>query len=76
MFPTEFQDLAVLRRLIFASVYLPRAMPDYWSIVTKFVSNNGDKKQVLPVESVKLAIENLEFINKRAFITDKELINY
>ena len=75
LLPTELQDLAVLRRLIFASVYLPRDMPEYWSMVTRFGSNYGDKKQGLPVESVKMAIENIEFINKKAFVTDIELIS-
>ena len=33
LLPVELQDLSVLRRLLFAVVYLPKDLPHYWSIV-------------------------------------------
>ena len=70
LLPPELQDLAVLRRIIFAVAQLPKDMPQYWTVVTRFASL-GDKS--LQPESVKVAVENLYFINERAFATDMQL---
>ena len=66
----ELQDLTVLRRLIFAVVYLPKDLPQYWSVVGKFASQGG--KDLEP-EIVRLAVENLRLLNEQAFVTDKQL---
>ena len=36
--PDEVQDPTILRRIIFAAVYLPTELPQYWSVVTEFAS--------------------------------------
>jgi len=70
LLPTKLQDLSVLRRLIFAVVYLPKDLPQYWSVVGEFASQ-GDKG--LEPEVVRLAVENLRLLNEQAFVTDKQL---
>ena len=70
LLPPELQDLAVLRRIIFAVAQLPRDLPQYWDVVTQF-ARQGDKS--LQSESVRLAVENLQFINERVFVTDTQL---
>ena len=55
--PPEFHDVAVLRRLIFAVVYLPKDTPKYWSVVAWFASHRNPGKMISP-DSVKIAVEN------------------
>lgn len=40
--PPEVKDVAILRRALFASVYLPRDCPNYWNIVTQFAKGNSN----------------------------------
>lgn len=70
LLPPELHDVAILRRVLFAAVYLPRNLPDYWLAVTRFASLGGSS---LHHESVKVAVENLEIINEKAFATDQQL---
>ena len=66
-------DLALVRRVVFASVYLPKDTPDFWSKVTAFVTNNEESKDILP-STLKAMVENLQLFNDKAFCTDAELI--
>lgn len=68
--PAEVRDLTILRRIIFAVTHLPRDLPQYWTIVAEFACPHDRKLQP---ESVKLAGDNLQYINKQAFATDIEL---
>ena len=36
--PSQIKDLGVVRRALFASVYLPKACPNYWSVITQFAT--------------------------------------
>lgn len=65
-------DIAVLRRLIFASAYIPKEMPHYWEEVTAFAFNGVDKKP--EPEGVKVLMENIELLDQKAFNTDTELL--
>ena len=67
--PKEVQDVAVLRRLIFASVHLPVGTPNYWSVIAQF----AEPCQGLTSSTVRVAVENLHFLNEKAFATDKQL---
>jgi len=71
LLPLEVLDVAVLRRILFASVHLPRDLPHYWSTIAQFASLTG--KSLQP-ESVKIAVENLQSVNEKAFATDKQLV--
>ena len=59
LLPSELQDPAILRRIIFAAVYLPSEMPHYWNIIARFASQGGP---MLQSESVKLAVDNLQVV--------------
>ena len=65
-------DIGLIRRIIFASVYLPKDTPDYWSKVTEFVTNNKESKDILTF-TVKTMVENLQLLNEKAFSTDVQL---
>ncbi len=75
LLPPQLQDAAVLRRLVFAAVHLPRDLPHYWSVVTQFASQGNQSGQRLEPESVKIAVENLKILSEKAFATDKQLIS-
>ncbi len=74
LLPPELVDLTILRRILFASIYLPKEFPDYWTLVTDFATagSSGDKK-VSP-EAVKTAVENLQLLSPPAFASDQELV--
>ena len=74
LLPSDFHDVTVLRRLIFASVYLPKDIPKYWSVIAWFVSHGSLKGKTLSPDSVKIAVENLQVINEKAFANDQALI--
>ena len=58
------KDVAVFRRMIFATAYLPREVPHYWDIVAHFCCTGSKSK--ISSDQVKLLMENLQFINKEA----------
>ena len=70
MLPPELQDVTILRRILFASAYLPRDLPNYWLAIAHFASHGGLS---LEYQSVKIAVENLKSINEKSFSTDKQL---
>ena len=69
--------VSALRRMIFATSYLPQELPQYWDIVASF-SCNGSTSHING-DTVKVLMENLQLINKQAFTIDlkltKELID-
>ena len=71
------KDVSVLRRMIFATAYLPQELPNYWEIIASFCCTGSKSK--LTSDKVKLLMENLQIINKEVFTTDlkltKELLN-
>ena len=64
-------DVSILRRLLFASVHIPKEMPHYWEEVTAFAFGSADKAPK-PTE-VKVLMENIELLDQKAFNTDAEL---
>ena len=71
------KDVSILRRMLFATAYLPQEVPNYWEIIASF-SFTGSKSK-LTSDKVKLLMENLQIIDKEVFTTDlkltKELLN-
>lgn len=72
LLPPELCDVAVLRRILFAAVYLPTDLPNYWSVLTQFASQGNFSLQP---QLMKIAVENLKSLNEKAFVTDKQLVN-
>lgn len=66
-------DTTVLRRLLFAAVQIPKSTPHYSEIVNDFAFGNSKHKP--SPEKTKVLLENLEFLNEKAFGTDKELFS-
>ena len=53
----------------FAVAHLPKEMPKYyWQILKSF------SKAEMPVSELKVAVENLQYLNRAAFSTDKQLL--
>ena len=65
-------DPSVFRRLLFAAIQLPKSTPGYSRIVTDFAFEKCEKKP--KPDDTLLLLENLEFLSKQAFRTDKELV--
>lgn len=61
-------SINVLRRILFAVCHLPKDMPKYWQIIQEF--SGAD----LPASELQTAVQNLEYLNKAAFSTDKQLL--
>lgn len=72
--PELASDLGLIRKIIFASVFLPKDFPDYWSTIAKFASVTSGNSQVTE-ENVKVMIENLQVFNDHAFYSDKQLLS-
>ena len=60
----QIQDLGVLRRIIFASVNLPKDLPDYWHIVAEFATLHIKSNVVLDQACVQTVVENLQLLNE------------
>lgn len=64
-------DVSALRRILFSVANLPRDIPDYWQIVSNFSSEGSTYKP----ESIRVLVENLQFIDSKAFVTDEDLMH-
>ena len=65
------QDTSVLRRLLFAIVYIPQDLPNYWGVALEFAVNRKDGKLHLTSEQVQMLVENLHELDAEAFATDR-----
>lgn len=72
--PPELKDLGLLRRALFASVYIPKACPNYWEIVTQFAKGGSRSDEDRDVSTVRVMIENLQLFSGAAFVSDSQLI--
>lgn len=62
-------NITVIRRILFAVAHLPKEMPNYWQTLKSF------SKAEMPVSELKVAVENLQYLNRAAFSTDKQLLS-
>ena len=65
-------DAVVLRRLLFAGVQISKSTPGYSTIVNNFAFQASEKKP--NPDDTRVLLENLQFLNEKAFDTDKELL--
>lgn len=63
-------DASVLRRLLFAAMHVSKDCPKYWNIVTEFAFGSSECNK----DDVRVLLDNLEFLDHKAFQTDKELL--
>lgn len=68
-----FQDVSILRRLLFAVVFLNPELPMFWGVVVEFATAAKISKTSVTADQVKTLVENLQTLNSRAFATDNLL---
>lgn len=68
---SEVPDIVSLRRLLFAASQLPKDTPKYYEIVTNFAFA-GKKTEGSPIKT-RVLLDNVEFINDKLFVSDKDL---
>ncbi len=66
------KEVSVLRRMLFATALLPRELPRYWDIIASFSCHGSST--CLSADTVKLLMENLQYLNHQAFTTDAKLM--
>ena len=71
---SRIKDVSVLKRLLFATAYIPKEVPDYWEIVAKFGCHHHSDKGSLSPDSARVAMETLEFLDLNAFRLDTDLM--
>lgn len=67
----EMGENETMRRLMFASTYLPKCLPQYWETVTRF--NNLSSKKQLTAESVRVIVENAQVFEPNTMVSDVQL---
>lgn len=72
--PQEVSDPSVIRRLSFAALFYPTSMPSYWESVAEFGMLHSTARNLTP-EQVQIFVENLEILDRQAFVSDQDLTN-
>lgn len=76
---TKLRDVSMLKRLLFATAYIPKEVPGYWEIIARFGSLNCSDGSSFSPDSARVAMETLEFLDVNAFCMDtvleRELVN-
>lgn len=73
LLPPELADITILRRILFASTYIPREFPGYWTVVTDFAKAGSSGGKMISPDTVKTAVENLQLLTPSAFTSDQDL---
>ena len=66
-------EATTFRRLLFATSYLPPDIPHSWDIIARFANQGNSGYQSVSPESAKLAMESVQVLSPRAFISDVDL---
>ena len=67
------QEVSVLRRLLFAVVFLNPEMPMFWGVVVEFATAGKLSKKAITSDEAKMLVENIQAMNAAAFETDQAL---
>ena len=67
------QDVSVVRRLLFAVVFLTPDLPMYWGVVIEFATAGKVSRSSVTPDQVKALVENIETLDATAFQTDHTL---
>ena len=70
----QLKDVAILRRLLFAVMHIPRDLPNFWGMVVEFATFGKVDHSSLGEYEVKMLVENLEVFESNAFATDRSLL--
>ena len=66
-------DVSVLRKLIFAAVFLPPDIPNLWTIALEFATAGTISQKCITPDVVKALMENIQTFNATAFDSDEKL---
>ena len=66
------KDASVLRKILFAAVFLSPHLPEFWSIVVQFATDGKGESSLTP-EQAKASTDNIQMLNSSAFATDEVL---
>ena len=67
------QDASVLRKLLFATVFLSPHLPEFWGLVVEFATAGKDAASSITPEQARALSENIQTLNSSAFDTDEKL---
>ena len=67
------KDVSVLRRLLFAAVFLSPQLPQFWGLVVEFATLGKDSAKSISPDQARVFIENIQLLHAKAFDTDKDL---
>ena len=67
------KDVSVVRRLLFAVVFLNPDLPMYWEVVIEFATAGKVSKLSVTPDQVRALIKNIETLDATAFQTDDAL---
>ena len=69
----HIKDVSVLRRLLFAAVFLSPELPAFWAVVLEFATQGEISKCSVTPEQIQTLTENIQVLNASAFKPDCEL---
>lgn len=67
------KDISVLRRLLFAAVFLSPELPEFWAVLLEFATEGKISKCSVLHEQVQSLTENIQVLNASAFKSNCEL---
>ena len=68
----KIHDVSILRRLLFATAFLPSCYPNFWENVAAFATHG--KKASLDPDIAQILMENTQMLNNSGFSQDKLLM--
>ena len=66
-------DVSVLRRLLFAVVFLSPELPALWAVVIEFATEGKVSRCSVTTEQIQAITENIQALNASAFHLDSRL---
>lgn len=68
------RDASTLRRMMFATAFLPPKTPDFWGIIVEFATLGKTDRAAVTTEQARVLMENLKSLDAQAFSTDQQLL--
>ena len=57
------KDVSVLRRMLFASTYLPDDLPNYWQVIVEF-GTLRENTESIKIDEAKVLFQNIKVLKK------------
>ena len=68
------EDVSTLRRMMFATAFLPSQTPGFWGIVVEFATLGRTARTTVTPDQARILMENLRTLDAKAFSTDQTLL--